>query len=188
MDQKTLEEVKEVIKLYIADSKNVEQLYDRLERILGQGQNATLHDRLEGLVLQVSLVAENLGKKALNTVYHGEDQFLEQNEWMVMSGIFSHLIRNSLDHGVETSEKRNALGKAPEGTIDFKVERRKDRLLIKMKDDGAGLNLGKLREKGGMESTAPKEKVAELIFQSDLSTAEKVTISQAEGWDGRREV
>ena len=92
-----------------------------------------------------------------------------------------HIVRNSLDHGIESPQDRAAAGKAEQGQVRFACERNGDALELHISDDGRGLPLHKLYEKGvangvfnGVERPSP-EAVAELIFQSGLSTAAQVT-------------
>ncbi|MFO1379914.1 MAG: ATP-binding protein [Chitinivorax sp.] len=92
-----------------------------------------------------------------------------------------HIVRNSLDHGIESPQDRAAAGKAEQGQVRFACERNGDALELHISDDGRGLALHKLYEKGvangvfnGVERPSP-EAVAELIFQSGLSTAAQVT-------------
>ncbi len=92
-----------------------------------------------------------------------------------------HIVRNSLDHGIESPQDRATAGKAEQGQVRFACERNGDALELHISDDGRGLALHKLYEKGvangvfnGVERPSP-EAVAELIFQSGLSTAAQVT-------------
>ena len=92
-----------------------------------------------------------------------------------------HLLRNSLDHGIETPEERRLANKPDRGTVRLNCVRRGDQLELHVSDDGRGLPLHKLYEKGvatGLfrtgERPAPEE-IAAIIFRSGLSTAAQVT-------------
>ncbi|MBF0240428.1 MAG: hypothetical protein HQM12_22215 [SAR324 cluster bacterium] len=92
-----------------------------------------------------------------------------------------HIIRNSIDHGIESPEKRIQKGKSSQGKIQFFVELENQYVVIKISDDGAGLNLIRLRQKA-VESgivTDPSqltdEATTNMIFYSGISTAEKVS-------------
>lgn len=92
----------------------------------------------------------------------------------------THLIRNSLDHGIEAPEKRVALGKNPCGTITLKASHQGGNVVIEVGDDGAGLNrdkiLAKARERGMQVSEQMSDQeVFALIFEAGFSTAEQVT-------------
>lgn len=92
----------------------------------------------------------------------------------------THLIRNSLDHGVEMPEQRIAVGKNPVGTITLKAAHQGGNIVIEVGDDGAGLNrqriLAKARERGFQVSDQmADQEVWALIFEAGFSTAEVVT-------------
>lgn len=94
---------------------------------------------------------------------------------------FMHILRNSLDHGIETPAERMQAHKPESGRIHFKCVQHSDRVELRIGDDGRGLPLHKLYEKalaaGVMKSEVqPRpQDVAELIFRSGLSTAAQVT-------------
>lgn len=92
----------------------------------------------------------------------------------------THLIRNSLDHGIESPEKRVAVGKSPVGTITLKAYHQGGNIVIEVGDDGAGLNrqriLSKARERGFQVSDQMTDsEVFNLIFEAGFSTAEQIT-------------
>lgn len=92
----------------------------------------------------------------------------------------THLIRNSLDHGIELPEKRVAAGKSPVGTITLKAYHQGGNIVIEVGDDGAGLPrdriLAKARERGlAVAEQMSDTEVFNLIFEAGFSTAEQVT-------------
>lgn len=93
----------------------------------------------------------------------------------------THIIRNSMDHGIESPAERRAAGKSEEGTIRLAAEHRGGRLVIEICDDGAGVNpervLKKARDKGLIEpdATLSEEEITNLIFLPGFSTAEKIS-------------
>lgn len=95
-----------------------------------------------------------------------------------------HIVRNSLDHGIESPAERLAAGKSEQGTLRIACERLDDRMQLHIGDDGRGLALHKLCIAGGMfgPGEAPtREAVAELIFRSGLSTSTAVTLVSGRG-------
>jgi chemotaxis protein histidine kinase CheA len=92
-----------------------------------------------------------------------------------------HILRNALDHGIELPDDRTRANKPPQGIVRFACARRDDRLELHISDDGRGLALHKLYEKGLANGVfRPDEKptpdaIADTIFQSGVSTAEVVT-------------
>ena len=92
----------------------------------------------------------------------------------------THLIRNSLDHGIELPEKRIAAGKRPVGTITLKAYHQGGNIVIEVGDDGAGLPrqkiLAKARERGlPVSDQMSDQEVFNLIFEAGFSTADQVT-------------
>ncbi len=100
---------------------------------------------------------------------------------------FMHIARNCMDHGIEMPEDRLRLGKPERGTIAFEYRRRGPVFELLISDDGRGLALHKLYEKGVLNgllpalNNTPRETVAALIFHSGLSTAEVVTQTSGRG-------
>jgi two-component system chemotaxis sensor kinase CheA len=92
----------------------------------------------------------------------------------------THLVRNSLDHGIETPEKRIAAGKNPKGTLTLKASHQGGNVVIEVIDDGGGLNRGRIlekaREKGlPVHDAMTDYEVWQLIFAPGFSTADVVT-------------
>jgi two-component system chemotaxis sensor kinase CheA len=93
----------------------------------------------------------------------------------------THMIRNSMDHGIETPAERVAAGKPAEGTIQLTASHRGGRIVIAVEDDGRGINREKVlrlaRERGLVAPTAQlsDEEIDNLIFAAGFSTADEVT-------------
>ncbi|MEW5558746.1 chemotaxis protein CheA [Enterobacter asburiae] len=92
----------------------------------------------------------------------------------------THLVRNSLDHGIEAKEARVAKGKSPVGNLTLSAEHHGGNIVIEVSDDGAGLNrekiLAKARSQGmSVSDTLSDDEVWMLIFAAGFSTAESVT-------------
>jgi two-component system chemotaxis sensor kinase CheA len=94
-----------------------------------------------------------------------------------------HLIRNALDHGLETVDERIAAGKPPRGKINITASHQRGEILLQIKDDGRGIDADRLREKAvsnGLFSESESKSLSraetiDLIFMPGLSTAQKVT-------------
>ncbi|QKH40781.1 Chemotaxis protein CheA [Achromobacter denitrificans] len=92
----------------------------------------------------------------------------------------THLVRNSLDHGIETPEKRVASGKDPVGQLVLSAQHNGGNIVIEVSDDGAGLNREKILKKAisqglAVNENSPDDEIWQLIFAPGFSTAEKVT-------------
>jgi len=92
----------------------------------------------------------------------------------------THLVRNSMDHGIETPEVRRAAGKPECGQLRLAARHVGGQIIIEVSDDGAGLNRQRILEKAARQglavsASAPDEEVWQLIFAPGFSTAEVVT-------------
>lgn len=140
-------------------------------------------DRYPKLVRDIS---KNLNKKVNLTMEGGETK-LDKNMIEMLADPMIHIMRNSLDHGIESPEIRAQKGKNPEGLITLKAYAQSDKIIIEIKDDGAGINVDRVVQKvleknllsidqiDGMSD----EQKAELVMLPGLSTAE--TISEYSG-------
>ena len=124
-------------------------------------------------------LAGKLGKQVeLKTV--GENTELDKGLIEKITDPLTHLVRNSLDHGIETPERRTGAGKNPKGTLTLKASHQGGNIVIEVMDDGGGLNrdriLAKAREKGMHVSDAMSDsEVWQLIMAPGFSTAEQIT-------------
>jgi len=110
----------------------------------------------------------------------GEETELDKGLIEKLADPLTHLLRNSIDHGIETPDVRTAAGKTEEGTITLSASHQGGSILVQITDDGAGLNreklLEKAREKNIPLSDNPTDKeVWQLIFAPGFSTAKQVT-------------
>ena len=110
----------------------------------------------------------------------GETTELDKSLIERVTDPLTHLIRNSLDHGIESPEKRVAAGKSPVGTITLKAYHQGGNIVIEVGDDGAGLPrnkiLAKARERGfPVSDQMTDQEVFHLIFEAGFSTADQVT-------------
>lgn len=124
-------------------------------------------------------VAGKLGKQVeLRTI--GEGTELDKGLIERITDPLTHLVRNSLDHGIETPERRVAAGKNPRGTLTLRAAHQGGNIVIEVSDDGAGLNrekiLAKARERGlTVHDAMSDQEVWQLIFLPGFSTADQVT-------------
>lgn len=119
-------------------------------------------------------------KKQVELKTLGESTELDKGLIEKLADPLTHLVRNSLDHGIESPEKREAQGKPAKGTITLRAEHQGGNIVIEVSDDGAGLNrekiLAKAAEKGiPAPENMPDNEVWQLIFAPGFSTADVVT-------------
>jgi two-component system chemotaxis sensor kinase CheA len=119
--------------------------------------------------------------KHVKLAVSGETTELDKTVIERLGEPLTHLIRNAVDHGIEPSDVRLAAGKSADGTLSLSAEHRSGRILIRIADDGAGINrarvLAKAVEKGLVSPDAQlsKEEIDNLIFAPGFSTAATVT-------------
>lgn len=124
-------------------------------------------------------LADKLGKQVeLKLV--GETTELDRSLIEKLADPLTHLVRNSLDHGIESPEERSASGKPACGVITLKASQQGGRVVVEVADDGAGLNREKILAKAvqnglAVTDTMSDEEVWQLIFAAGFSTAEQVT-------------
>ncbi len=129
------------------------------------------------------LVHDLSGKldKKIELVLSGESTELDKTVMEKIGDPLVHLVRNSLDHGIETPDIRLAAGKPETGEIHLNAFHEGGNIVIEITDDGAGLNLGKILSKAkssGIVSENDKltdEDIADLIFRPGFSTADVVS-------------
>ena len=111
----------------------------------------------------------------------GESTELDKTVIERLGEPLTHLIRNAVDHGIEEADQRIAAGKSPEGTLTLSAEHRSSRIVIRIADDGRGIDrervLAKAIEKGLVppDVQLSKEEVDQLIFAPGFSTAQTVS-------------
>lgn len=119
--------------------------------------------------------------KEIAVEIRGEDVEIDKSLVELIDAPLTHMARNAADHGVETPDRRLAAGKPREGRVVISVEETSRAVVLTVTDDGAGLNLERIRAKGeslglvkpGAELT--EKDLINLIFASGLSTAEVVS-------------
>ena len=127
-----------------------------------------------------------LGKN-IQLILVGENTEVDKTVIEQLGDPLTHMIRNSVDHGIETPDQRVWNDKPEQGTIYLSAYHRSGRIIIEIKDDGAGINrtrvLAKAKEKGlvAEDAALTDEEIDHLIFAPGFSTAEKVTSVSGRG-------
>jgi two-component system chemotaxis sensor kinase CheA len=159
----------------------------QLARVTGEVQRATMSMRMipvSHVFQRVERVIRDLSRKAgkhviLETV--GSETELDKTVAEELSDPLLHMVRNSVDHGIEKAEERIAAGKPAEARIRLSARHQGGLVIIAISDDGRGLNSERIRSKAEERGLiAPNTQLTEtevynLIFEPGFSTAEKIT-------------
>ena len=119
--------------------------------------------------------------KKVNLVIEGEDTELDKTVIDDLLDPVMHCVRNSVDHGIETPEVRAAAGKPEEGTLLLKASNEGNQIIIDIADDGAGINVEKVKQKAISKGLIHPNKIIsdqeayQLIFMPGFSTADKIS-------------
>ena len=137
-----------------------------------------LFNKMKRLVRDTSL---KLGKKA-NLIMSGQETEMDKNIIEQISDPLMHLVRNALDHGIESPEERIAKGKPETGTIHLAARYDGNEILITITDDGEGINPDIIKEKAisrglinSTDSSLSEKDLIQLIFEPGFSTAKTVS-------------
>lgn len=174
-------------KLYMGNKRDVVDAAHRVERFSRELQDISISLRLNpirGLFQKMQRLVWDTSRRTGKKVQfemEGEDTELDRILIDRLADPLMHLVRNSLDHGIEPEDERVANGKAPEGTIKLSAYHSGGNVHIKIQDDGRGLNtehlIAKSVEKGVLEEgkRLSEEEALQLIFAAGFSTASQVT-------------
>lgn len=168
---------------------DLNETVERMTRVSGDLQNIILNMRMipvetvfNRFPKMVRQLARDLDKK-INLEIIGAETELDRTVIDEIGDPLVHLIRNALDHGIESPAERLAKGKPEEGTVTLRAYHSGNHVFIELEDDGAGINkervLQKALERGvvteEIAATLTDRQIAELILSSGFSTAEKIT-------------
>ena len=139
-------------------------------------------DGIQGYPRMVRDLARELGKKVHFEV-RGKATEVDQDIQEKLEAPLNHLLRNALDHGIESPEERLAVGKAETGHLRLEIGHRSGMLMITVADDGRGIDLEQLRQKIAQKKLASEEMINQLseaelmnfLFLPSFSTLEQVT-------------
>jgi two-component system, chemotaxis family, sensor kinase CheA len=152
------------------------ELKDSVMSMRAQQVNAVFQ-RMPRLVRELAVKTA----KKVKLEMAGENTEVDRSIIERLGDPLTHIIRNSVDHGIELPADRAAAGKPEEGTIRLSAEHRGGRIVIEIKDDGAGINservLQKARDRGLVSTDAVlnDDEINNLIFLPGFSTAEKIS-------------
>ncbi len=160
---------------------DVERASDSLDRISSELQQAIMKTRMVPIAVLfnkfprlVRDLSRKLGK-SVQLKIQGKDTEIDRSIVEALSDPLTHIIRNSLDHGLESPEDRLQAGKEAGGEIQISANQQGGKVIIEIGDDGCGLDVDKIRSKSGAGPEISDEEVVQNIFTPGFSTKENVT-------------
>lgn len=159
-------------------SKQVFQLQSALMDI----RRVELRNVTASLSRLIRDTANALGKKITLQV-EGESAVIDKSLLDDVNACLVHIVRNSCDHGIELPQERMAAGKSPEGTVRVSAMNEEGQLILRVSDDGRGIDLERVKRKALEKGICSERELAEmserqvreLVFHNGLSTAESVS-------------
>lgn len=170
-----------------SDLARIKIAVEKVDKLSAQFRKSALSIRLvplRELSLKFKRLIRDLSKqlsKDIDFEVKGDDTELDKNLVDSLADPLMHLIRNCIDHGIETPDERKILGKTSAGVIRFNAYQSGNYIYIQVSDDGKGIDLNSIREKAIQKKmiipgTNPSDKeLLELIFMPGFSTAQSLT-------------
>ncbi len=176
---------------FIYGEKTVEKLLGVETRDRTKHQN-TRDDTLSLLEKELRIITEKTAKekeKSVTLNFEHEVEKIDPKIYKPLKEILLHLIRNSIDHGIEHPEIRKQKGKDESGNIKITVKRIDDNLVIEYSDDGAGLDINRIKEKAIKEKIVSEEEaekmskaeIIKLIFKEGFTTSNNADMISGTG-------
>ncbi|WP_225333150.1 chemotaxis protein CheA [Halomicrobium urmianum] len=168
---------------------------DELDKITADLQNTVMDMRLVPLKKIVGKfprlvrdLSRELGKDVEFTI-EGEDIELDRTILTEISDPLMHILRNSVDHGIEAPDVREEKGKPRTGHVTLRASRERDHVIVEVEDDGAGLDVDGIRSKAAEKGVRSPEEleamddsaIYDLVFHPGFSTADEVTDTSGRG-------
>lgn len=169
------------------DFSRLGNLVGKFDKLTRRFRDNALEIRLipiENLILRFRRLVRDLSAelgKEIEFITDGMDTELDKNIIYSLSSPMMHILRNSIDHGIESREKRIALGKPPHGTIRLHAYHSGTNVVIEICDDGAGIDMERVRQKAVKKgyiahTDKPTESdLLEIIFRPGFSTTENLS-------------
>ncbi len=170
-------------------NEDVTKAVSNLDVVTANLQNAVMKTRMQPIKKvfgRFPRVVRDLARsldKEINLEMQGEETDLDKNLVEALADPLVHLVRNAVDHGIETPDEREAAGKSRTGTVILAAEQEGDHILLSIEDDGKGMDPVVLRNKAVEKGLMDAESAARLddgeaynlIFAAGFSTKEEIS-------------
>jgi two-component system chemotaxis sensor kinase CheA len=170
-------------------NEDVSKAIANLDVVTADLQNAVMKTRMQPIKKvfgRFPRVVRDLARslsKEINLEMQGEDTDLDKNLVEALADPLVHLVRNAVDHGIESPDEREAAGKPRQGTVVLAAEQEGDHILLSIEDDGKGMDADVLRRKAVQKGMMDEDSAARLddkecynlIFEAGFSTKEQIS-------------
>jgi two-component system, chemotaxis family, sensor histidine kinase and response regulator PixL len=170
-------------------NRQATQLLNKQRKLLTNSRDVLLEARMLPLgsifnrFHQVLQQLETVHKKPVTLTIRGHDVLVDKAVAERLYEPILHLVRNSFDHGLESADTRQQLGKPLQGQIEISAYYRGSQLIIDVRDDGQGLNFSKIRQRvidrglatAAIANSLSESQLAEFLFETGFSTASQVS-------------
>ncbi len=162
------------------DSVQLKRITAELQRISMSMRMVPIKNTFQKMIRLVRDLAKKSGKE-VTLEMQGEDTEIDRNMVEEIYEPMVHMIRNSVDHGIEMPDERTAAGKDVVGTVAISAEQKGGCIVIDIRDDGKGLDTERIRAKAvergiiGLSDQLSEREIFELVFHAGFSTKDKVT-------------
>lgn len=173
--------------------EKLDELFEIGRRLTGEMQDKVIQIRMvkfstleTRLARAVNVTCIDEGKKATVEIENGETEIDTQHIDALIEPLL-HLLKNAVVHGIEPPDTRRLIGKPERGLVRIRIDANDAAIIISVSDDGAGIALGKLREKAvasgvcGRAGDVSDSDAMKLIFDRGLTTAEKLDLNAGRG-------
>jgi two-component system chemotaxis sensor kinase CheA len=158
-------------------------------RVLGDLQRSVMKVRMvpvEQLFRRFPRMVRDVGKlcgKQVELVIRGQNTDLDKSLLDAMAEPLTHIVRNAIGHGLESSEERVRLGKPPNGQIELDAYHQGNQLIVEVRDNGRGIDVQKVKDRALRQGVISQQdslrlseaEITDLVFRPGFSTAEEVT-------------
>ena len=173
----------------------LESAFERLSNCVADMRDSiskTRMQRVDRLFTAIPRMVRDLGRelgKRIDLTLEGGDVEMDREMVEMVVDPLTHIVRNSIDHGIETPERRRTLGKPEAGSLKLEARQSGNQIAIEISDDGQGIDTGRLVEKAIAAGKLTRDAAArlneteklDLIFLAGLSTAAEVTAISGRG-------
>jgi two-component system chemotaxis sensor kinase CheA len=177
-------QLSELSRLYTADTMHLSLVIDSMEEEIKRLRMQPFSTITTPFARMVRDLARQSGKEAVLTILGGDTEVDKR----ILEGIkdpLTHILRNAIDHGIEKPDKRQALGKARTGQITLSAEQNGKEILIRVSDDGTGLDIEAIRQavtrmpsaqrSGRDPRTMTESELIDSMFFLGISTSRMIT-------------